>query len=215
METNWTFLLNAFLVLYLKNIKGIEITVDKGTWCFPNVQHKNNPRRPRESVWSSSQANCDVCLGTTLVNNEPDKYNIVQRDNSSRVRTHKKKLRRCCSPIGHNNTKHFLCPIRSQHSLDRLEMIRYKESVTRGSSARAWILSSRLFSRPLGLRGCIKMCKRTNLCDNGKKWCGKYIILSINLNISVHLWYLDCKLHKFFVSIFNHCFKTPTETKVN
>ena len=35
-----------------------------------------------------------------------------------------KELRRNCSPIGHNNTKHFLCPIRSQHSLDRLEMVR-------------------------------------------------------------------------------------------
>ena len=69
----------------------------------------------------------------------------------------RKELRRCCSPIGHNNTKHFLCPIRSQHSLDRLEMVRW-ESVPRGSSACAWKRSSRLFSRldwlPLGLRGC-------------------------------------------------------------
>ena len=47
----------------------------------------------------------------------------------------------------HNNTKHFLCPIRGQHSLDRLEMVRW-ESVPRGSSACAWKLSSRLFSRP-------------------------------------------------------------------
>ena len=66
----------------------------------------------------------------------------------------RKELRRCCSPIGHNNTKHFLCPIRSQHSLDRLEMVRW-ELVPRGSSACAWKLSSRLFSRldllPLGL----------------------------------------------------------------
>ena len=50
-----------------------------------------------------------------------------------------------------------MCPIRSQHSLDRLEMVLW-ESVPRGSSARAWKLSSRLFSRPdwlaLGLRGC-------------------------------------------------------------
>ena len=38
----------------------------------------------------------------------------------------RKELRRCCSPIGHNNTKHFLCPIRSQHSLDRLEMVRWE-----------------------------------------------------------------------------------------
>ena len=51
----------------------------------------------------------------------------------------------------------FLCPIRSQHSLDRLEMV-WWDSVFRGSSACAWKLSSRLFSRPewlpLGLRGC-------------------------------------------------------------
>ena len=68
----------------------------------------------------------------------------------------RKELRRCCSPIGQNNTKHFLCPIRSQHSLDCLEMVRW-ESVPRGSSACVWKLSSRLFSRldwlPLGLRG--------------------------------------------------------------
>ena len=42
-----------------------------------------------------------------------------------------KELRRNCSPIGHNNTKHFLCPIRSQHPLDCLEMVRW-ESVPRG-----------------------------------------------------------------------------------
>ena len=61
-----------------------------------------------------------------------------------------------CSPIGHNNTKHFLCPIRSRHPLEFLEMVRW-ESVPRGSSALTWKLSSRLFSRPdwlpLGLRG--------------------------------------------------------------
>ena len=68
-----------------------------------------------------------------------------------------KELRRNCSPIGHNNTKHFLCPIRNQHSLDRLETVRW-ESVPRCFSTCAWKLSSRLFSRPdwppLGLRGC-------------------------------------------------------------
>ena len=51
----------------------------------------------------------------------------------------------------------FLRSIKSQHSLDRLEMIRW-ESVPRGFSACAWKLSSSLFSRPhwppLGLRGC-------------------------------------------------------------
>lgn len=29
-----------------------------------------------------------------------------------------------CSPIGHNDTNHFLCPIRTQHSLHLLEMVR-------------------------------------------------------------------------------------------
>ena len=65
------------------------------------------------------------------------------------------KLRRDCLPIGHNNTKHFLCPIRSRHPLEFLEIVRW-ESVPRGSFARTWKLSSRLFSRPdwlpLGLR---------------------------------------------------------------
>ena len=68
---------------------------------------------------------------------------------------------RNCSPIGHNNTKHFLCPVRSRHRLELLEMVRW-ESVPRGSSALTWKLSSRLFSRPdwlpLGLRGCIWQC---------------------------------------------------------
>ena len=50
----------------------------------------------------------------------------VWRDNSRRVRTHEKKLRRLsCSPIGHNNTKHFLCPIRRRHPLEFLEIVRY------------------------------------------------------------------------------------------
>ena len=79
------------------------------------------------------------------------------RDNSRRVRNTRKEPRRNCSPIGHNNTKHFLCPIRSRHPLEFLEMVRW-ESVPRGSIACTWKLSSRLFSRPdwlpLGLRGC-------------------------------------------------------------
>ena len=70
-----------------------------------------------------------------------------------------KELWRNCSPIGHNNTKHFLWPIRSQHSLDRLEMVRW-ESVPGGFSACAWKLSLRLFPWPdwllLGLRGWIE-----------------------------------------------------------
>ena len=69
----------------------------------------------------------------------------------------RKKLRRNCSSIGHNNTKQFLCPIRSRHPLEFLEIVRW-ESVPRVSFARTWKLSSHLFSRPdwlpLGLRGC-------------------------------------------------------------
>ena len=78
------------------------------------------------------------------------------RDNSCRVPTQEKELKRNCSPIGHNNTKHFLCPISSRHLLEFLEIVRW-ESVPRGSFARTWKLSSRLSSRPdwlpLGLRG--------------------------------------------------------------
>ena len=59
---------------------------------------------------------------------EPDKPWSSQYPSCTNSR---KELRRCCSPIGHNNRKHFLCPIRSQHSLDRLEMVRW-ESVTQG-----------------------------------------------------------------------------------
>ena len=77
----------------------------------------------------------------------------VWRDKSLRVPTHEIKLRSCCSLIGHNNTQHCLCPARSQHSLDRLEMVRW-ESIPRGSSARAWKLSSRSDWLSLGLRGC-------------------------------------------------------------
>ena len=85
----------------------------------------------------------------------------------------RQELIRNCSPIGHNNTKHFLCPIRSQHSLDRLEMVRW-ESVHKGSSARAWKLSSGLFSRPdwlpLGLRGCASRWFTSNqMVPNAKK----------------------------------------------
>ena len=70
----------------------------------------------------------------------------------------RKELRRNYSPIGHNNTRHFLCPIRSRHSLKVLEIARW-ESVPRGSFASTWKLSSPLFYRPnwlpLGLQGCV------------------------------------------------------------
>ena len=46
----------------------------------------------------------------------------------------RKELRRNCSLIGQNNTKHFLSPIRSRHPLEFLEIARW-ESVPRGSFA--------------------------------------------------------------------------------
>ena len=44
---------------------------------------------------------------------------------------HMKRTLEMCSPIGHNNTKHFLGPIRSRHPLEVLEMVLW-ESVPRG-----------------------------------------------------------------------------------
>ena len=46
-----------------------------------------------------------------------------------------KELGRNCSPIGHHNTKHFLCSIRNRHPLEFLEIVRW-ESVPRGSFTR-------------------------------------------------------------------------------
>ena len=58
----------------------------------------------------------------------------VWRDNRRGVRTHEKNSGDSW-PIGHNNTKHFLCPIRSQHSLEFLKIV-WWESLPRGSFAR-------------------------------------------------------------------------------
>ena len=55
------------------------------------------------------------------------------------VYEHKKRNQEMCSLTGHNNTKHFLCLIRSLHLLEFLEMVRW-ESVPRGSSALTWKL---------------------------------------------------------------------------
>ena len=63
------------------------------------------------------------------------------------VYEHTKRTQEMCLLIGHNDTKHFLCPIRSRHPLAFLEMVRW-ESVPRGSSTLTWKLSSCLFSRP-------------------------------------------------------------------
>ena len=49
-----------------------------------------------------------------------------------------------CSLIGHNNAKHFFVPNQEKWEM---EMVRW-ESVPRGSFARTWKLSTRLFSRP-------------------------------------------------------------------
>ena len=59
----------------------------------------------------------------------------------------RKELRRNCSPIGNNNTKHFLCPIRSWHPLKFLQIVRW-DSVPWVSFTCTWKLSSRPFSRP-------------------------------------------------------------------
>ena len=76
--------------------------------------------------------------------------------NSLRVPTHEKNSGDAVNRLGTIIQSIFCAPIRSLHSLDRLEMVQW-ESVPKGSSARAWKLSSRLFSRPdwlpLGLRG--------------------------------------------------------------
>ena len=56
------------------------------------------------------------------------------RDNSRRVRTHEKNSGETVRRLGTMIQSIFLCPIRSQHSLDRLEMVRW-ESVPRGFSA--------------------------------------------------------------------------------
>ena len=83
------------------------------------------------------------------------------RVNSCRVQTHKKNSGDAVHRLSTIIQSILLCPIRSQHSLDHLEMVRW-ESVPRGSSAYAWKLLSHLFFRldwqPLGLWGWLKLC---------------------------------------------------------
>ena len=69
------------------------------------------------------------------------------RDNSRRVRTHEKNSGETVRRLGTIITKHFLCPIRTRHPLEFLEIARW-ESVPRGTFARTWNLSSLLFSQP-------------------------------------------------------------------
>ena len=63
----------------------------------------------------------------------PDRQAVIE--STAVVYEHTKGTHKMCSPIGHNNTKHCLCPIRSRHPLEFLEMVRW-ESVPRGSFAR-------------------------------------------------------------------------------
>ena len=62
-----------------------------------------------------------VFLARTSVVNEPGKFGETI---AVVYELTKKKLRRNCSPIGHNNTRHFLCPIRRRHLLEFLEIVR-------------------------------------------------------------------------------------------
>ena len=96
------------------------------------------------------------------------------QDNTELLCTNsRKELKRNCSPIGHNNTKHFLCPIRSWHPLEFLEIAR-RELVPRALSP---VLEN--FRRalspdwlPLGLRGCVILSKVPLLTSLffDKKW---------------------------------------------
>ena len=103
----------------------------------------------------------------------PDRQAVIET--TAFVYEHTKGTQRMCSPIGHNNTKHFLCPIRSRYPLEFLEIVRW-ESVPRGSSTRTWKLSSRLFSRAdwllLGLRGwvAIERTKKEICFYRGIEW---------------------------------------------
>ena len=115
------------------------------------------------------------------------------------VYEHTKRTQEMCLPIGHNNTKHFLCPIRSWHPLEFLEMV-WWESVPRGSSAHTWNLSSRLFSRPdwlpLGLRGWCRGCQCSQIkmsrierrfVDDERSWRDGMVLLRSNC-------YIICKI---------------------
>ena len=85
-------------------------------------------------------------------------------NNGRRVQTHEKNSGE--TPIGHNNTKHFLCPIRSRHVLEFLETVLW-ELEPRGSFTPTWKRSSHPFSRPdwlpLGLRGWPMLCHHVHV----------------------------------------------------
>jgi len=77
-------------------------------------------------------------------------------DNSRHIQTHEKSAAETVHRLGTIIQIIFYAQSRASIRLIRLEMVQW-ESVPRGSSARAWKLSSRLFSRPdwlhLGLWG--------------------------------------------------------------
>ena len=75
-------------------------------------------------VWYQAESFLTACI--SLVH-EPHKPWLKQQPSCTNSR---KELRRYCSPIGYNNTYHFLFSVRNQHSLCRLEMVRW-ESVPR------------------------------------------------------------------------------------
>ena len=82
------------------------------------------------------------------------------------VRTHEKNSGETVRRLGTIIQSIFLCPIRSRHPLEVLEIV-WWQSVPRGSFTRTWKLSSRPFSRPdwlpLGLRGWPMLCHHVHV----------------------------------------------------
>ena len=85
------------------------------------------------------------------------------RGNSRRVRTHEKNSGETVSRLG-TIIQSIFCPIRSQHSLDRLEIVLW-ERVPRGSSTRAW--NHRAFSP--GPTACPWVSGDANYLKRGEK----------------------------------------------
>ena len=110
-------------------------------------------------VYSKSRLKC--AKSPFPVDVRRSKTSLLKLPNSRRVRTHEENWGETVRRLGTIIQSIFLCPIRSRHPLEFLEIFRW-ESVPRGSFARTWKLSSRLFSRPdwlpLCLRGCLQ-CK--------------------------------------------------------
>ena len=138
----------------------------------------------------------------------------IHTPSSASCTNSRKELRRCCSPIGHHNTKHFLCPIRSQHLLDHLEMVQWK-SVPRGFSVCTWKLLSHFISRPnwspLGLRGWILSKNHPKAlwmfptsitaCENRASFLPCIVqfdwLISDQLRYSLNICQFDCSVLRF------------------